>query len=97
MDARRREAIAPQITPGMPDAPSGDPVTAGLRQMFDVIAQEPIPDDFLRLLDEIDARASEIPRAGTAMRSAPGVGDAGGDPAGYVGGQDRASKPGAMR
>ena len=32
-----------------------DPVTAGLKQLFAAVESEPIPDDFLRLLDEIDA------------------------------------------
>ena len=32
-----------------------DPVSAGLQKMFAAIADEPIPDDFLRLLDEIEA------------------------------------------
>lgn len=35
-----------------------DPIAAALRQMHDKVAQEDIPDDFLRLLDEIDERAS---------------------------------------
>lgn len=34
-----------------------DTVTAGLQKMFAAIAEEPIPDDFLRLLDEIEAGA----------------------------------------
>ena len=38
--------------------PAFDPITAALRQMHDDVANEPIPDDFMRLLDEIDARAS---------------------------------------
>lgn len=36
--------------------PAFDPITAALRQMHDGIASEAIPDDFLRLLDEIDER-----------------------------------------
>lgn len=36
-----------------------DPVTAGLRQLFAKIEEEPIPDEFLRLLDEIEARSAE--------------------------------------
>jgi hypothetical protein len=36
--------------------PAFDPITAALRQMHDGIAGEPIPDDFLKLLDEIDER-----------------------------------------
>lgn len=39
--------------------PAFDPVTAALRQMHDDFASEPIPDDFMRLLDEIDARISK--------------------------------------
>lgn len=34
-----------------------DPIAAALRQMHDKVAQEDIPDDFLKLLDEIDERA----------------------------------------
>jgi hypothetical protein len=35
-----------------------DPLTAALRQMHNSIANEPIPDDFLELLDRIDAKMS---------------------------------------
>jgi len=38
--------------------PNFDPLTAALRQMHDSIANEPIPDDFLDLLDQIDAKMS---------------------------------------
>jgi hypothetical protein len=38
--------------------PAFDPITAALRQMHDDVAGEPIPDDFMRLLDQIDARVS---------------------------------------
>lgn len=38
--------------------PSFDPITAALRQLHDDVASEPIPDDFMRLLDQIDARIS---------------------------------------
>lgn len=33
-----------------------DPVSAALRQMHDAVASEPVPDDFMRILDEIDAK-----------------------------------------
>lgn len=33
-----------------------DPIAAALRQMHDEVASEDIPDDFLKLLDEIDDR-----------------------------------------
>jgi hypothetical protein len=38
--------------------PAFDPITAALRQMHDSIANEPVPDDFLDLLDKIDAKFS---------------------------------------
>lgn len=40
---------------------AGDTVTRGLQKMFAAIADEPIPDDFLRLLDEIDERVKKAP------------------------------------
>jgi hypothetical protein len=33
-----------------------DPITAALKQMHDVVASEALPDDFLRLLEEIDTK-----------------------------------------
>lgn len=36
--------------------PAFDPITAALRQMHDEFANEPIPDDFMDLLDRIDKR-----------------------------------------
>lgn len=38
-----------------------DPIAAALRQMHEDVTSEDIPDDFLRLLDEIDERASRKP------------------------------------
>lgn len=38
--------------------PEFDSLTAALRQMHDSIASEPVPDDFLDLLDKIDAKFS---------------------------------------
>ena len=34
----------------------GDPIAAALKQMHDSVASEELPDDFLRLLGEIDAK-----------------------------------------
>ena len=56
-DARAGGGVRP-ATPGRA-AMTGDPVTAGLQRLFSAIAEEPIPDDFLRLLDEIEARADQ--------------------------------------
>lgn len=38
-----------------------DPIAAALRQMHDNVSSEDIPDDFLRLLDEIDLRSTRKP------------------------------------
>lgn len=35
-----------------------DYLTVALRQMHDIFANEPVPDDFLDLLDRIDAKMS---------------------------------------
>lgn len=35
---------------------SSDPIAAALKQMHDAVASEELPDDFLRLLDEIDTK-----------------------------------------
>jgi hypothetical protein len=33
-----------------------DPVSAALKQMHEAVASEALPDEFLRILDEIDAK-----------------------------------------
>jgi hypothetical protein len=60
MDAARKgpntlngSALARQPRSNM--RPPQDTVIAGLQKMFAAIADEPIPDDFLRLLDKIEA------------------------------------------
>lgn len=47
---RRAKAFENKVDPAF------DPITAALRQMHDEFANEPIPDDFLDLLDRIDKR-----------------------------------------
>ena len=43
--------------PGTQDDHIGrDAIAAALKQMHDQVASEEIPDDFLRLLDEIDSK-----------------------------------------
>lgn len=39
--------------------PEFDPIAAALRQMHDGVAKEPVPDDFLKLLDQLDERLAE--------------------------------------
>ncbi len=39
--------------------PDFDPISAALRQMHDGVASEPVPDEFLLLLDQLDARMAE--------------------------------------
>jgi hypothetical protein len=41
------------------DYPAFDAIAAALKQMHNLIADEDLPADFLRLLDEIDAKAAE--------------------------------------
>ena len=38
------------------DEHSTDPIAAALKQMHDSVTSEALPDDFLRLLDEIDSK-----------------------------------------
>jgi hypothetical protein len=41
----------------MPEAETAfDPVAAALKQLHQAVASEALPDDFLRILDEIDAK-----------------------------------------
>ena len=50
----------------MPNAATAfDPVSAALQQLHQAIASEEVPVDFLRILDDIDAKiaaASNVPR-----------------------------------
>ncbi len=39
--------------------PDFDPISAALRQMHNGVASEPVPDEFLLLLDQLDARMAE--------------------------------------
>jgi hypothetical protein len=36
--------------------PDFDPISAALKQLHHSVASEPLPDNFLRILDEIDAK-----------------------------------------
>jgi hypothetical protein len=36
--------------------PDFDPISAALKQLHLSVASEPLPDNFLRILDEIDAK-----------------------------------------
>jgi hypothetical protein len=60
MNARTAGALSRHDVQGSrrPRGAAGDPVTSGLQQMFARIADEPIPEDFLRLLDDIEARSA---------------------------------------
>jgi hypothetical protein len=42
-----------------------DPVSAALQQLHQAVASEAVPDDFLRLLEEIDAKIAAAARLGT--------------------------------
>jgi hypothetical protein len=52
-----QQAMAKANKPGNHDEDIGsDPIAAALKQMHDAVVNEELPDDFLRLLDEIDTK-----------------------------------------
>jgi hypothetical protein len=52
-----QQAMAKATKPGNHDQDMGsDPIAAALKQMHDEVASEALPEDFLRLLDEIDTK-----------------------------------------
>jgi hypothetical protein len=52
-----QQAMAKANKPGNHEEDVGsDPIAAALKQMHDAVASEELPDDFLRLLDEIDTK-----------------------------------------
>ncbi len=58
-----KPALGAQRTMAKADKPGNhgedignDPIAAALKQMHDAVASEALPDDFLRLLDEIDIK-----------------------------------------
>jgi Anti-sigma factor NepR len=52
-----RQAMAKANKPdNHDDVIGGDPIAAALKQMHDAVTSEELPDDFLRLLDEIDTK-----------------------------------------
>ena len=52
-----QQAMAKASKPQNYDEINGaDPIAAALKQMHDAVANEKLPDDFLRLLGEIDAK-----------------------------------------
>jgi hypothetical protein len=55
MDAGRSNT---KVGENATDLPEFDALTNALRQMHDSVASEPIPDDFLDLLDKIEAKWS---------------------------------------
>ena len=49
----------------MPHADTAfDPVSAALLQLHQAVASEELPDDFLRILEEIDAKIAAVKPAG---------------------------------
>ncbi|HSM94669.1 MAG TPA: NepR family anti-sigma factor [Rhizomicrobium sp.] len=56
------------VTPGRPAARTPKPqthraqqkaITQGLRKFFDAVASEPVPDEFMALLQKIDGKKEE--------------------------------------
>jgi Anti-sigma factor NepR len=56
-DSKKRENKPMRL--GNAVEPDFDPIAAALRQMHDGIASEPVPDDFLSLLDQLEERMAE--------------------------------------
>jgi hypothetical protein len=55
-----QQAMVKANKPGNHDADSGaDPIAAALKQMHDAVANEELPADFLKLLDEIDMKIAD--------------------------------------
>lgn len=44
-------------------AAGDDPLTRNLKKVYDEVAAEPIPEDWMKLLDQIDAKANKAGRA----------------------------------
>ena len=61
-------------TPGVPTTSMTDPIAASLQQLFAPIAAEPIPDEFMALLDRIDAASRAGEAATRSEAGGPGVG-----------------------
>lgn len=60
-----RSHPAKRIT--VPSAKMGaDPIATGLQQLFAPLAAEPIPDEFMALLDRIDAKSRTADAGGSA-------------------------------
>lgn len=60
--AADHEAAEPGAVPRAPDArlaSAKDPIALGLRRLWAGVEQEAVPEDFFRILDDIDARATE--------------------------------------
>lgn len=49
-------------------AERSDPISAGLKKLFETVADEAIPDDFLNLLDRIDAERAAQADASAAEK-----------------------------
>ncbi len=46
-----------------------DPIVLGLKQLYDAVLSEPVPDDFLGLLSQIDVRLAEVAAAQISLAS----------------------------
>lgn len=51
---------------------ANDPVSLGLRKLWEQVEREPVPDAFLALLDAIDIARSGGPAHGAASETPPG-------------------------
>jgi hypothetical protein len=51
---------------------ANDPVSLGLRKLWEQVEKEPVPDAFLALLDAIDTARSGSPAHGSDIETPPG-------------------------
>ncbi len=52
------QSVAPGVPAGRPGngrVPAKDAISAGLRKLWAEVEDEPVPDDFMALLDKVDA------------------------------------------
>ena len=57
-DTPRRVKSGPSNPAASPDEADLDPITRNLRRLYADVAAEPIPDELLRLLKQLDDKAA---------------------------------------
>lgn len=66
------EPLAESVEPG-PEHLGDDPIVQSLKRLYDSVLEEPVPDEFLAILHQIDA---SLAQAANHLARHNGVGDA---------------------